>query len=66
MTEPAATTHAEHLTQQHGFFHAGVSRSLADTAGGYAGFSLFPANSSVLTVLICLAGRPDTLKGSAT
>ena len=38
------------LTQQHGFFHAGVSSSIADTAGGYAGFSLFPARSSVLTV----------------
>jgi uncharacterized protein (TIGR00369 family) len=38
------------LTQQHGFFHAGVTASLADTAGGYAGFSLFPAGSSVLTV----------------
>jgi uncharacterized protein (TIGR00369 family) len=38
------------LTQQHGFFHAGVTSSIADTAGGYAGFTLFPANSSVLTV----------------
>jgi uncharacterized protein (TIGR00369 family) len=38
------------LSQQHGFFHAGVTASIADTAGGYAGFSLFPANSSVLTV----------------
>ena len=38
------------LTQQHGFFHAGVTASLADTAGGYAGFSMFPADSSVLTV----------------
>jgi uncharacterized protein (TIGR00369 family) len=38
------------LTQQHGFFHAGVSASLADSAGGYAAFSLFPENSTVLTV----------------
>lgn len=38
------------LTQQHGFFHAGVSSSLADTAGGYAGYTLFAADSSVLTV----------------
>jgi uncharacterized protein (TIGR00369 family) len=38
------------LTQQHGFFHAGVSSSIADTAGGYAGFTLFPTGSSVLTV----------------
>lgn len=38
------------LTQQHGFFHAGVTSTIADTAGGYAGFTLFPADSSVLTV----------------
>jgi uncharacterized protein (TIGR00369 family) len=37
------------LTQQHGFFHAGATSSIADTAGGYAGFTLFPAGSSVLT-----------------
>jgi uncharacterized protein (TIGR00369 family) len=38
------------LTQQHGFFHAGVSGALADSAGGYAGYTLFPADSSVLTI----------------
>src|SRR3546814_2301662 len=38
------------LTQQHGFFHAGGTSALADTAGGYAGFTLFPQDSSVLTV----------------
>jgi uncharacterized protein (TIGR00369 family) len=38
------------LTQQHGYFHAGVTGALADSAGGYAAFSLFPAGSSVLTV----------------
>jgi uncharacterized protein (TIGR00369 family) len=38
------------LTQQHGFFHAGITSAIADTAGGYAGFTLFPADSSVLTV----------------
>jgi uncharacterized protein (TIGR00369 family) len=38
------------LTQQHGYFHAGVTSSIADTAGGYAGYSLFPPGSSVLTV----------------
>lgn len=38
------------LTQQHGFFHAGVTSAIADTAGGYAGFSLFPPDSTVLTV----------------
>jgi uncharacterized protein (TIGR00369 family) len=38
------------LTQQHGFFHAGAVSSIADTAGGYAGFSLFPTDATVLTV----------------
>jgi uncharacterized protein (TIGR00369 family) len=38
------------LTQQHGFFHAGMTSAIADTAGGYAGYTLFPADSSVLTV----------------
>lgn len=38
------------LTQQHGYFHAGGTASVADSAGGYAGFTLFPDDSSVLTV----------------
>jgi uncharacterized protein (TIGR00369 family) len=38
------------LTQQHGFFHAGVTSTIADSAGGYAGFTLFPADASILTV----------------
>ena len=37
------------LTQQHGFFHAGVTSTIADSAGGYAAYSLFPADASVLT-----------------
>ncbi len=38
------------LSQQHGFFHAGVVSTIADSAAGYAGYTLFPADSSVLTV----------------
>lgn len=38
------------LSQQHGLFHAGVTTTIADSAGGYAAYSLFPAGSSVLTV----------------
>ena len=38
------------LCQQHGFFHAGVTSMIADSAGGYAGYSLFPLGASVLTV----------------
>jgi uncharacterized protein (TIGR00369 family) len=38
------------LTQQHGYFHAGVVATIGDSAGGYAAHSLMPAKSSVLTV----------------
>lgn len=38
------------LTQQHGYFHAGGTSALADTAGGFAGFTLFPEDAQVLTV----------------
>jgi len=37
-------------SQQHGYVHAGIVAALVDTAGGYAGFTLFPPDSSVLTV----------------
>ena len=38
------------LSQQHGYFHAGMVATVADSAGGYAAYTLFPADSSVLTV----------------
>jgi len=38
------------LTQQHGFFHGGITTMIADSAAGYAAYSTFPAGSSVLTV----------------
>jgi uncharacterized protein (TIGR00369 family) len=38
------------LSQQHGFFHAGIISTIADSAGGYAAFTLFPADSGVLTI----------------
>jgi uncharacterized protein (TIGR00369 family) len=38
------------LTQQHGYFHAGATSAVADSAGGYAGFTLFPAGFEVLSV----------------
>ena len=38
------------LTQQHGFVHAGIIATIADTACGYAAFSLMPAEMAVLTV----------------
>jgi uncharacterized protein (TIGR00369 family) len=42
--------HREDLCQQDGFFHAGVISIIADSAGGYAAFSLMRPNSRVLTV----------------
>ncbi|MGW7368762.1 PaaI family thioesterase [Streptomyces sp. NPDC054841] len=38
------------VTQQHGYFHAGATSAVADSAGGYAAFTLFPENTDVLTV----------------
>lgn len=38
------------LTQQHGYFHAGVSGTIADSACGYAAFTLMPQDAAVLTV----------------
>ncbi|GAA2688407.1 PaaI family thioesterase [Nonomuraea recticatena] len=38
------------VTQQHGYIHAGATSAIADSAGGYAGFTLFPENTAVLTV----------------
>jgi uncharacterized protein (TIGR00369 family) len=38
------------LTQQHGYFHAGTLTAIADSAGGYAGFTLMGAADSVLAV----------------
>lgn len=42
--------HRPELTQQHGYLHAGAGASIADSAGGYAGYSLMPASSSVLSI----------------
>jgi len=41
---------AAHLTQQHGFLHAGVVATALDSACGYAGFSLMAADAGVLTI----------------
>ena len=38
------------LAQQHGYFHGGIVGMIADSAGGYAAFTLMPAEASVLTV----------------
>jgi uncharacterized protein (TIGR00369 family) len=38
------------LTQQHGYLHAGIVTSIADTACGYAALTLMPADADVLSV----------------
>ncbi len=38
------------LTQQKGFIHGGIIGMIADTACGYAAFSLMPAGGSLVTV----------------
>jgi uncharacterized protein (TIGR00369 family) len=38
------------LTQQDGYLHAGIVTTIADSAAGYAAFSLMPAGSRVLSV----------------
>jgi uncharacterized protein (TIGR00369 family) len=38
------------LTQQHGYLHAGIVTTIADSACGYAAYSLMPPDSEVLSV----------------
>ena len=38
------------LSQQVGYFHAGVTSTVVDSAAGYAGFSLMAPNTEVLSV----------------
>jgi uncharacterized protein (TIGR00369 family) len=67
----------KNLSQQHGFFHAGVIGTLADNAAGYSSFSLMEEHSSVLTVEFklnllspakgdLLIGRANVLKSGKT
>jgi uncharacterized protein (TIGR00369 family) len=41
---------SEALTQHHGYFHAGVSAAIADTACGCAAYTLMSPGSSLLSV----------------
>ena len=38
------------LTQQHGYLHAGIIATIADSACGYAAYSLMPPGSDVLSI----------------
>jgi uncharacterized protein (TIGR00369 family) len=52
--EPGAAevrlAYREELTQQKGFVHGGIVGMIADSACGYAAYSLMPATSSLVTV----------------
>jgi uncharacterized protein (TIGR00369 family) len=52
--EPGAAevrlAYREVLTQQKGFVHGGIVGMIADSACGYAAYSLMPATSSLVTV----------------
>lgn len=39
-----------HLSQQHGYLHAGAIAAIADSANGYAALTLAPAGAEVLAV----------------
>src|SRR6478735_8352954 len=38
-----------HLTQQHGFVHAGAVATIADSAAGYAALTMMPPGTGILT-----------------
>lgn len=40
---------SDRVSQQHGYFHGGVVGAIADNAGAYAGFTLLPADATILT-----------------
>ena len=42
--------YAPSVSQQQGFFHGGAIGAIADTAAGYAAYSLMPAGAEILTV----------------
>ena len=45
-----ALAYRDDLTQQKGYIHGGILGMIADTACGYAAFSLMPADCSLVTV----------------
>jgi len=58
------------IAQQHGYIHAGATSAIADSAGGYAAFTLFAGHGeqrSLVAVgqqtLIC---RPPAIRAGAT
>ena len=54
VVEPGASEirlpYREDLTQQKGFVHGGIIGMIADSAAGYAAYSLMPRSASLVTV----------------
>ena len=46
----SALPFSTHLSQQHGYLHAGATAAIADSANGYAALTLAPADVEVLAV----------------
>jgi len=40
----------EKITQQNGYVHAGILATLADSAGGYAAYTMVPEDSNILAI----------------
>jgi uncharacterized protein (TIGR00369 family) len=45
-----ALPYRDNLTQQNGYLHAGILTAIADSACGYAAYTLMPAGADVLSV----------------
>ncbi|EON11172.1 thioesterase superfamily protein [Pandoraea communis] len=58
---------SEKVNQQHGFFHGGVIGAIADSAGGYAGYTRITPDQELVTaeykLNILAPGKGDTLVG---
>ncbi len=54
LVEPGRTEialpYSDGIAQQHGYFHGGAIGAIADSAGGYAAFTLMPDGTTGLTV----------------
>ena len=71
-----ALPYRDDITQQKGFVHGGIVGMIADTACGYAAFSLMPADCSLVTVeykinilapaLTSLVARGEVVKAGRT
>lgn len=58
---------SDKVNQQHGFFHGGVIGAIADSAGGYAGYTRLAVTQELVTaeykLNILAPGNGDTLVG---